>query len=281
MDAKRRNSTVKRGFTLIELLVVIAIIAILAAILFPVFARARENARKSSCQSNMKQIALGFKQYIGDFDERYPLVLVTLNTAGSGAPYGWADALQPYLRSSQIYQCPSELNTPNTNPSQNGYSDYWMNGWLNVKPSAVVLGINEAALSASALTILAGDGAGQAGTLPTGQPASDVEGTARYNQCGNAAGNTGAITGYSTGAGNTSGLCDPAASALVTAAANYLPAAQQHLEGANYAYADGHVKWLKGNSSTNSAAVTGAQSDQSASTVGRADRSNNKSTFAP
>ena len=62
----------KRGFTLIELLVVIAIISILAAILFPVFARARENARRASCQSNMKQAGLAFMQYTQDYDERLP-----------------------------------------------------------------------------------------------------------------------------------------------------------------------------------------------------------------
>src|SRR5687767_6194063 len=64
----------KSGFTLIELLVVIAIIAILAAILFPVFARARENARRASCQSNLKQVGLGFVQYTQDYDERYPML---------------------------------------------------------------------------------------------------------------------------------------------------------------------------------------------------------------
>ena len=73
----------KRGFTLIELLVVIAIIAILAAILFPVFARARENARRASCQSNMKNVALGFKQYIQDYDELYPRASNALATATS------------------------------------------------------------------------------------------------------------------------------------------------------------------------------------------------------
>jgi prepilin-type N-terminal cleavage/methylation domain-containing protein/prepilin-type processing-associated H-X9-DG protein len=68
----RRSRSSLSGFTLIELLVVIAIIALLAAILFPVFARARENARKASCMSNMKQLGLGFTQYIQDYDERYP-----------------------------------------------------------------------------------------------------------------------------------------------------------------------------------------------------------------
>lgn len=130
----------KQGFTLIELLVVIAIIAILASILFPVFARARENARKASCQSNMKQLGLGFAQYTQDYDGMYP---------GAGQKQKWADgghwvmggdtapknfdngvmalaleiapftynspnhifptqgALYPYTKSSQIYVCPS------------------------------------------------------------------------------------------------------------------------------------------------------------------------------
>src|SRR3954471_18682394 len=92
-----------KGFTLIELLVVIAIIALLAAILFPVFGRARENARRSSCQSNLKQIALGIKQYVQDYDERYPL-----EQAGGANRTGWAIQVQPYLKSSQIFQCPSE-----------------------------------------------------------------------------------------------------------------------------------------------------------------------------
>src|SRR5215217_8973442 len=81
-----RKLSAKQGFTLIELLVVIAIIAILAAILFPVFARARENARRASCQSNEKNIALGFKQYIQDNGEKYPpkmLYASDLKSSGS------------------------------------------------------------------------------------------------------------------------------------------------------------------------------------------------------
>ncbi len=76
----------RRGFTLIELLVVIAIIAILAAILFPVFAKAREKARQSSCLSNMKQIVLGTMQYAQDYDERLPMRWLATDSAGTGYP---------------------------------------------------------------------------------------------------------------------------------------------------------------------------------------------------
>ena len=90
----------RRGFTLIELLVVIAIIAILAAILFPVFSRAREKAREASCLSNCKQIALGVDMYAQDYDESYP-------KADMGNTLNWMHPIEPYIRNSQIYQCPS------------------------------------------------------------------------------------------------------------------------------------------------------------------------------
>ena len=97
------------GFTLIELLVVIAIIAILAAILFPVFARARENARRASCQSNMKQIGLGFLQYTQDYDEAFPLFGARVNA--SNVAVDWSLDLQPYLKSMQILVCPSDTGS--------------------------------------------------------------------------------------------------------------------------------------------------------------------------
>ncbi|RYG70643.1 DUF1559 domain-containing protein [bacterium] len=101
------NRKLTKGFTLIELLVVIAIIAILAAILFPVFGRARENARRSSCQSNLKQIGLGFAQYTQDYDERYPGRYST-GPASDGSPgTAWRQALQPYIKSTQLFACPS------------------------------------------------------------------------------------------------------------------------------------------------------------------------------
>jgi prepilin-type N-terminal cleavage/methylation domain-containing protein/prepilin-type processing-associated H-X9-DG protein len=94
----------KKGFTLIELLVVIAIIAILAAILFPVFSRAREKARQTSCLSNLKQLGLAFLQYAQDYDECFPM-LRTYPATGSALLYPWT--LEPYHRNWQIWYCPS------------------------------------------------------------------------------------------------------------------------------------------------------------------------------
>jgi prepilin-type N-terminal cleavage/methylation domain-containing protein/prepilin-type processing-associated H-X9-DG protein len=101
-----RHTKNRKGFTLIELLVVIAIIAILAAILFPVFARARENARRASCASNMKQIGLGIMQYTQDYDERMPNWLVfEAGTPNLAIP--WSFNIQPYVKSTQLFSCPS------------------------------------------------------------------------------------------------------------------------------------------------------------------------------
>lgn len=105
---KRKSS----GFTLIELLVVIAIIALLAAILFPVFARARENARRSSCQSNLKQIGISMIQYTQDYDESLPSIFY-----GGTNGTRWFQVINPYLKSSQVLLCPSDVKNPADNVS--------------------------------------------------------------------------------------------------------------------------------------------------------------------
>ncbi len=97
----------KRGFTLIELLVVIAIIAILAAILFPVFARAREKARAASCLSNLKQQGLAVMMYAQDYDEVLGLALTTDGVAS----YTWWHIHEPYMKNRQIFTCPSDRNS--------------------------------------------------------------------------------------------------------------------------------------------------------------------------
>ena len=119
----------RKAFTLIELLVVIVIISILSAILFPVFARARENARRTSCMSNLKQISIGVMMYTQDYDETFMIRYQDPNDnslydrfAGEKA---WSVLLQPYIKSTQLFKCPSQTLWPASSSSGGaGYSDY-------------------------------------------------------------------------------------------------------------------------------------------------------------
>jgi len=208
---------IRRAFTLIELLVVIAIIAILAAILFPVFGRARENARRASCQSNLKQIGLGILQYAQDFDERFPLAV----TGGTSTPVGWADAIQPFLKSTQIYQCPSETTDPNSDPVSYGYSDYWYNAVLSrtsntTGPNNVSVPIS--VVANATLTVMNGDG---------------VAGSAASRSNGNTSGGNTDVN--NPGLTSATGFADSA----------YI--VNRHLEGCVLSFVDGHVKWYKTN----------------------------------
>ncbi len=131
--APHPNRGARRGFTLIELLVVIAIIAILAAILFPVFAQAREKARAITCTSNLKQIGLGLLQYSQDNDENMPNHY--FGTYSGGDSYSdsspnwchkWMDVIQPYTKNTAIFNCPDQSDyIQPTDPNQYGvYPDY-------------------------------------------------------------------------------------------------------------------------------------------------------------
>lgn len=131
------NKSQRRAFTLIELLVVIAIIALLAAILFPVFARARENARKSSCANNLKQIGLGIMQYTQDYDDTMPYAALAPAAGGASMnnyvwnPNEWPFKVFPYIKTKQVFKCPSmATSTGNTpTPADDGIS-YWAAGGM-------------------------------------------------------------------------------------------------------------------------------------------------------
>ena len=204
---------------MIELLVVIAIIAILAAILFPVFARARENARRSSCQSNLKQIGLGFLQYTQDYDERLPSsqdggatkiaapdISWNYFTGSTGAVNNFdmsRSSLQPYLKSTQIFVCPSDSVGQTSGDSYSG---------------------NQCAFNTPV------SGGGTAANIASGKSLAAFDDTARYML----------LAEETTGVdGSTQSSTDDAYLTIANAISG------RHFDGSNIAFLDGHVKFLK------------------------------------
>ena len=155
MMSKRKHkatATFCRGFTLIELLVVIAIIAILAAILFPVFSRARESARTISCASNLKQIGLGFAMYIEDTNGIYPLAATSIAWDAVDATKGtaaWMQQLYPYLKNKQILKCASD--------SQSDYSYFMSARAAYIAAGNIGAATDERRIQNPSLFVIAGD----------------------------------------------------------------------------------------------------------------------------
>ena len=212
-----RAAVHNHGFTLIELLVVIAIISILAAILFPAFARARENARRAACQSNMKQLALAAMQYSQDYDEYFIGAAQAFGNPSTGEDY-WYARMQPYMKSTQIVVCPSRGRDVScgVDVSNSFYSTYGENlnlGWrYNYIPAywaAIPLKSQAQVAKVSETVFFAESRAHPSSAAPT---------------CGD----------YGVVSGNTTDLRGYVAIDL-----------NRHFEGVNVAFTDGHVKWLK------------------------------------
>jgi prepilin-type N-terminal cleavage/methylation domain-containing protein/prepilin-type processing-associated H-X9-DG protein len=260
-----------RGFSLIELLVVIAIIAILAAILFPVFARARESARTSSCLSNTKQISLAIMQYLQDYDEKFPVAAMNLTWGGvekpdtPWGPYknayaGWDHQIYPYVKNAQVFRCPSKdegpaaTNAGTDNSDRTGATQYFINkqltgdpeiqGWQNsgFHPQ------KQASLQWPAVTIMVGETTVGAST---GSMGHEFDGWGWqdghrpiYDNGPN--GNWDYKTNYAA-------LCSTAGTPFNDhSLGSGIPAIWIHNEGSNWAFTDGHVKWYK---ATNACAI--------------------------
>jgi prepilin-type N-terminal cleavage/methylation domain-containing protein/prepilin-type processing-associated H-X9-DG protein len=253
-----------KGFTLIELLVVIAIIAILAAILFPVFAQAREKARAISCLSNEKQIGTAILMYVQDYDEQFPVgsKLSFPNGPANFNPLmygvGWAGQIYPYTKNAAITKCPDD-STSNVN-AVNGVPALYPVSYLFNRN--IALNSADAALNAPAATValaeVKGDqadviDANELGNGPTTpvtfsaagdglQVLASIIGTALPVN-GNVQYETGTMGGYSCNGttGNVDAFCT-AAVPYWDPANNYLG---RHSQGANYWLADGHAKFFR------------------------------------
>jgi len=228
VSVRRRHG----GFTLIELLVVIAIIAILAAILFPVFAQAREKARSSSCLSNQKQIALAFSMYAQDYDETYPPSFDANNLTGGGAGgvAQWDDIVKPYIKSGNvggILTCPSA--------STRAYA-YSMNGALAGLSAAQAVKPADTVLTAD--SCIAPNQANAVDKLPQAGPAFvyTLKGGEVYWV---------PAPKFSTGKGDPNAVIDPAQDVNDDSNKGVGFLRYRHNQGVNASFADGHTKYVR------------------------------------
>lgn len=239
----------KSGFTLIELLVVIAIIAILAAILFPVFAKVREKARQTTCSSNLKQLGLALTQYVQDNDETFPG-----GQHGNTDGRGWAGAIYPYVKSVGMYKCPDDSTGNMTNVDGKGETDYpisyGLNGNLtkrNVWTGTLVNTL--AALNAPSNTVQVFEIVGL--QTPIDGNRGSVEGQSVV-ACGPDGGGDGGFDPGTWGSGGsglhyaTGALGNPARTVGTSTYADIKSG--RHTDASNFLFADGHVKWLRGTS---------------------------------
>ncbi len=244
------SRTHSSGFTLIELLVVIAIIAILAAILFPVFAKAREKARQISCASNEKQIGLAFMQYLQDNDEMFPCGIrgTTFGFLGSG----WAGELYPYVKSAGVYKCPDDPTAAQVvggvtqSPVSYAYNECMANP--HVPPLAGDTPLTLSVVTNSANTYIVSEVIGGRTNLTdpmeTGSATRSPLDFAAYGNL---------LTVDAAGAEHF-GPTD-AGNPLVSVSGPFLEGPYQgkqqaanrvHTDGSNWMFVDGHVKYLRG-----------------------------------
>jgi prepilin-type N-terminal cleavage/methylation domain-containing protein/prepilin-type processing-associated H-X9-DG protein len=219
-----------KGFTLIELLVVIAIIAILAAILFPVFAKAREKARMTTCLSNEKQIGLGILQYQQDYDERFPCGIQSL-----GGP-GWAGQIYEYVKSVNVFKCPDDSWSGSVNESY-GINEILVDSAAMAANHTPEGGAMTAAqLNAPTKTVLLAEtiecGTYQSPSSPTETTSPSVDGL-NYS-------------GWGGGLNIASSVCTNMASGLnIGGITGGSLQAARHETGSNFLLADGHAKYLQ------------------------------------